>query len=86
MNYFDWLSLIAIFGLLFIYSRKKSKNSENSYLLANRSTKLFPLVATLVMTEFNPGTLLSFSAAGYYAGLWALCLPCVFLFGLLLST
>ena len=35
------------------------------------------------MTEFNPSTLLSFSAAGYYAGVWALSLPFVFLAGLL---
>ena len=42
---------------------------------------LFPLVATLVMTEFNTSTLLAFSAAGYRRPM-ALALPMVFLIGL----
>ncbi|TGL61941.1 hypothetical protein EHQ58_04870 [Leptospira ognonensis] len=76
-------ALISIFLLLFFswYKRKKF-NSEETYLLAGKNTKLFPLVATLVMTELNPSTLIAFSGAGYYAGIWALMLPFVFLVGL----
>jgi len=56
--------------------------SEKAYLLANRTTGLFALTATLVMTEFNTSTLIAFSSMGYLVGLWALTLPAVFLFGL----
>ena len=60
--------------------------TENTYLLADRKTKLFPLIATLVMTEFNPSTLLGFSSVGYIAGTWGISLPFVFLAGLLFYT
>src|SRR5579863_5020796 len=56
------------------------------YLLASRHTKLFPLIATLVMTEFNTATLISFSSLGYLASYWALAMPFIFLFGLLFYT
>ncbi|HAT1844398.1 sodium:solute symporter family protein [Legionella pneumophila] len=58
-------------------------STENQYLLADRKTKLFPLTATLVMTELNTGTLIAFSSAGFDARWWALTLPSVFLIGLL---
>jgi Na+/proline symporter len=61
---------------------KTKSNSEISYLLANKETKLFPLIATLVMTELNPSTMLAFSGVAYFAGIWALSLPFVFLVGL----
>jgi Na+/proline symporter len=60
--------------------------SAREFLLAGRSVSLFPLVATLVMTEFNTSTLLAFSAAGYRAGPMALALPLVFLVGLAFYT
>ena len=49
--------------------------------IAGRNLALWPLVATLVMTEFNTSTLLSISAAGYRAGPMAFALPLVFLIG-----
>jgi Na+/proline symporter len=60
--------------------------SAGEFLVASRSVGLFPLVATLVMTEFNTSTLLAFSAAGYRAGPMALALPLVFLIGLAFYT
>ena len=59
---------------------------DDDFLVADRRLSLFPLVATLVMTEFNTSTLLAFSAAGYRAGPMALALPLVFLVGLLFYT
>ena len=59
---------------------------DEDFLVADRRLSLFPLVATLVMTEFNTSTLLAFSAAGYRAGPMALALPLVFLVGLLFYT
>lgn len=56
--------------------------SDDDFLVANRRLSLFPLVATLVMTEFNASTLLAFTAAGYRAGPMAVALPLVFLVGL----
>jgi len=52
-------------------------------LIADRSSSLFALTATLVMTEFNTATLISFASLGYLAGKRALWLPGVFLIGLL---
>lgn len=81
------LDLIVFFFFLFIllclgWYKTANVQSETSYLLANRSTKLFPLVATLVMTEFNTSTLLGFSSVGLFVGAWGLLLPSVFLFGI----
>jgi Na+/proline symporter len=56
--------------------------SDDDFLVADRRLSLFPLVATLVMTEFNTSTLLAFTAAGYRAGPMAVALPLVFLVGL----
>lgn len=73
--------VIALFGLGGIWHANRVKTTE-AYLLANRHTGLFALVATLVMTELNTSTLISFSSAGYFAGDWALALPMIFLVGL----
>lgn len=56
--------------------------SQSDFVVASRDLSLFPLVATLVMTEFNTSTLLAFAAAGYAAGPMAVVLPGVFLVGL----
>jgi SSS family solute:Na+ symporter len=78
--------IIFIFYVLILISlgwyKTNSIKSETSYLLANRSTKLFPLVATLVMTEFNTSTLIGFSSVGFSVGAWGMLLPSVFLFGI----
>lgn len=75
--------ITILIGFIFIgYKESKYVKDDSSYLLANRKTGLFALVATLVMTEINTSTLLGFSSAGYSVGLWGLTLPFVFLFGL----
>ncbi|MBK6605093.1 MAG: hypothetical protein KBF99_20905 [Leptospiraceae bacterium] len=75
--------IIILLGFIFVGLRESKKvKDDSSYLLANRKTGLFALVATLVMTEFNTSTLLGFSAAGYTTGIWGLTLPLVFLIGL----
>lgn len=63
--------------------RSRRVNTESQYLFAERSTPFLPLTATLVMTEFNSATLISFSSLGYIAGYWALIMPFIFLIGLL---
>ncbi len=76
--------VVGFLGLplaLAIYSWRVSRRDE-AFLVADRSVGLAPLVATLVMTEFNTSTLLAFSALGYSAGPMALALPFVFLVGL----
>lgn len=77
---------ISCFLLIAYLSTRQKVKSEDDYLLAGRNTSLFPLVATLVMTEFNTATLISFSSLGYLAGYWALTMPFIFLFGLLFYT
>ena len=71
----------GLLALLAWASRRRAVTAAD-FLVAGRSVGLFPLVATLVMTEFNTSTLLAFSAAGYRAGPMALALPLVFLLGL----
>lgn len=80
---------LVLFGLFLFtlvaigFFRSKRVKSESAYLFASRKTKWLALTATLVMTEFNSATLISFSSMGYVAGFWALLLPLVFLVGLL---
>jgi len=69
-----------------LWAGRRAASTADQYLVADRSVALLPLVATLVMTEFNTSTLLAFSAAGYRAGPMALSLPFVFLVGLLFYT
>jgi solute:Na+ symporter, SSS family len=73
---------ILLFILFYGWWSGRKTKTESSYLLANRKTTLFPLVATLVMTEFNTSTLIGFSSVGATAGVWGVLLPLVFLFGL----
>lgn len=85
MNLIDTIAFLSILALLMgvgIFQSKRVK-TEASYLFAERKTKWAALTATLVMTEFNSATLISFASLGYAAGLWALSLPFIFLFGLL---
>lgn len=81
MNALDAIGFIALLAAVVWYSARVAARAQ-SFLLADRAVGLFPLVATLVMTEFNTSTLLAFSAAGYNAGPMALALPLVFLIGL----
>jgi len=85
MLIFDFLTFWSVIGLLAVIGIYKSKTirSESAYLFAERKTKWAALTATLVMTEFNSATLISFSSLGYTAGFWALVLPFIFLFGLI---
>ncbi len=81
----DLLGFVMVFALLgWAASRRAHRDDE--FLVAGRTVGLFPLVATLVMTEFNTSTLLAFSAAGYRAGPMAIALPLVFLIGLAFYT
>lgn len=78
------MDVIGFCGVLaaIVWHSRRVTSREDSFLVADRAVGLFPLVATLVMTEFNTSTLLAFSAAGYTAGPMALALPLVFLIGL----
>lgn len=80
------LSTFLIFcGLLVAVGWRRAASAE-SYVVAGRTLGLVPLVATLVMTEFNTSTLLAFAASGYSAGPMAIALPMVFLVGLAFYT
>jgi SSS family solute:Na+ symporter len=85
MDRADLLGFAGFLALIAWVSRRRAA-SAREFLVAGRSVGLFPLVATLVMTEFNTSTLLAFSAAGYRAGPMALALPLVFLIGLAFYT
>jgi Na+/proline symporter len=83
MNEFDYLVLILFSLCLLIIGVTKVSQSETSYLVADRQTGLFALVATLVMTELNTATIISFASFGFTAGFWGLVFPSIFLIGLL---
>jgi Na+/proline symporter len=74
------------FLTLVVWAGRRHARSGAEFLVAERAVGLLPLIATLVMTEFNTSTLLAFSAAGYRAGPMALALPLVFLVGLAFYT
>ena len=77
----DAIGFAALLATVMWQGRRVTRRAD-AFLVADRDLGLFPLVATLVMTEFNTSTLLAFSAAGYRAGPMALALPLVFLIGL----
>ncbi|HZA36404.1 MAG TPA: hypothetical protein VE505_15815, partial [Vicinamibacterales bacterium] len=77
----DWIGFIGLLAVI-LWSGARVASRESTFLVADRALGLFPLVATLVMTEFNTSTLLAFSAVGYRVGPMALALPLVFLIGL----
>jgi solute:Na+ symporter, SSS family len=81
----DVLGFALVFALLGWAASRRARRDEE-FLVADRTVGLFPLVATLVMTEFNTSTLIAFSAAGYRAGPMAIALPLVFLVGLAFYT
>lgn len=84
----DFIVFLSLAILSFYVGWRKTVKIQNDsdYLLAGRKTGLLYLSATLIMTEFNPTTLIAFSDAGYYAGLWGISLSSVFLIGLLFYT
>lgn len=81
----DIIGFVLIAGTIAGVGARRAR-SDAAFTVASRDLALFPLVATLVMTEFNTSTLLAFAAAGYSAGPMALALPAVFLVGLAFYT
>lgn len=81
----DIAAFIVFFAVLAWAAFRRARTARE-FLVADRAVTLFPLVATLVMTEFNTSTLIAFSAVGYSAGPMALALPLVFLVGLTFYT
>ena len=81
MNLWDLAVFLGVSAALLASSFRALRSGE-SFLVADRSVGFWPLVATLVMTEFNTATLLAFAAVGYRAGPRAIGLSAVFLIGL----
>lgn len=65
------LLVIFIWVILLIASTDRAKN-QGEYITAGKKTKIFSLIATLVMTEVNPMSLIAMAALGYEAGYRAL--------------
>ncbi|MCZ8206367.1 hypothetical protein [Gemmatimonas sp.] len=78
---FDLVAFVLLVATLAVVGWRRA-SSPSDFTVASRDLGRFPLVATLVMTEFNTSTLMAFAAAGYAAGPVALMLPGVFLVGL----
>lgn len=81
----DVLTFVGVIGCLLLLGLFKNRRvqSESSYLFAERKCSVWQLTCTLVMTEMNTSTLLSFAGLGYLAGARALSLPLVFFIGLI---
>ena len=81
----DVLAFVGVIGCLHLLGLLKNRKvqSESSYLFAERKCNVWQLTCTLVMTEMNTSTLLSFAGLGYLAGIRALSLPLVFFIGLI---
>lgn len=76
-----FILFVAFIFYAFLYNQNRTNISE--YAFASREVGIIPLTATLVMTEFNTATLISFSTIGYLIGLKALTIPVALLLGLL---
>ena len=61
------IDLVGLTGFLIViaWTAWRRVVRAETFLIADRTVGLFPLIATLVMTEFNTSTLFAFSAAGY---------------------
>lgn len=81
----DLAGFLLVLGVIAMVGWRRAPDAA-AYTVASRDLRLIPLVATLVMTEFNTSTLLAFAAAGYSAGPMAIALPAVFLVGLTFYT
>ncbi|MBL4885800.1 MAG: hypothetical protein JKY95_14875 [Planctomycetaceae bacterium] len=81
MGFWD-LTIFIVVCLLLLGGSFRAASSGNEFLVADRKVGFFPLLATLVMTEFNTATLLAFAAMGYVVGPRAVALSAVFLIGL----
>ena len=57
-----------------LYKAGRVRESDD-FLVAGRNLGFLVLTGTLVMTEFNTTTMISYSAFGYTAGLYATMLP-----------
>lgn len=85
LSVLDLLGFLLLVGAIGLVGWRRATDA-GAYTVASRDLSLLPLVATLVMTEFNTSTLLAFAAVGYRAGPMALALPAVFLVGLAFYT
>lgn len=69
------LALYVVFIISFgLFKARKTQKSDD-FLVAGRNLGFLVLTGTLVMTEFNTTTMISYSAFGYTAGLYATMLP-----------
>ncbi|MGH9339522.1 MAG: sodium:solute symporter family protein [Acidobacteriota bacterium] len=77
MSIIDFIILIGYMaGIVYIGLRKAGKvQDSDDYLVAGRNLGFLVLTGTLAMTEFNTTTMISYSAFGYTAGLYATMLP-----------
>jgi SSS family solute:Na+ symporter len=66
-----YMLIIVAFGLL----KASRVRASEDFLVAGRDLGFLVLTGTLVMTEFNTTTMISYSAFGYSAGLYATMLP-----------
>ena len=71
-----YIIIVTGYGL---FKARKVKNSED-FLVAGRSLGLFVLIGTIVMTEFNPATVIGISIFSYKAGIFACLYSFAFIF------
>jgi SSS family solute:Na+ symporter len=81
----DLFGFVLLLMLLAVAGWRRASDAA-AFTVASRGLAFWPLVATLVMTEFNTSTLIAFAAVGYSAGPMAVALPAVFLVGLTFYT
>ncbi|MDA2930103.1 sodium:solute symporter family protein [Acidobacteria bacterium AH-259-O06] len=84
MSTIDSLILVLYMVIVITIGLRKAGKVENSddYLVAGRSLGFLVLTGTLIMTEFNTTTMISYSAFGYTAGLYATMLPIGLMIGM----
>jgi SSS family solute:Na+ symporter len=65
------LSLILCMVAI-LYFRNAPAKTQAEYVVANRETKVYALISTLVMTEINPMAVITMASLGYACGYTAL--------------
>ena len=80
--FFLYLAALVAYGI----RRSIGVNTLDDFLVANRNLGFWVLTGTLVMTEFNPSTMVWMTGLGYLGGVSSVLLAGIFIVGLGLYT
>lgn len=78
-----WIVILFILTLTFVgFWKGRSVTNVDSFMVAGRSLGFFLLFGTLMMSQYNFGSMIAYAHFGYNVGLWGTILPMLFFFNM----